>query len=423
MVGSFAGRFARVEPRRAAAGFVTGLLAGLEIKTSWQLAEQAGHGRPDKMQRLLYRAKWDADAVRDDVRRVVVDALGDPDGVLVVDETGDLKKGKHTVGVQRQYTGTAGRIENAQVGVFLTYAGRRGHTLIDRRVYLPESWTSDRERCEQAGVPDDIAFATRSQLAEAMITAAVAAHIPARWAAADEAYGNNTRLRGELRKLRLGYVLAVSRDHLLPLDGGKTRRRADLITVDLPAWAWTRRSAGPGSKGPRYYDWAWLADVGADGDPDDDGRHSVLIRRNNTTGELAFYRCWAPGPVTLAQLVRIAGIRWTVEESFQAGKGQVGLDQHQVRRWNSWHRFTTLALAALAILAICAAEATPAGQTEDQDMIRLTVNEIRRLINVFRDQPARGTSYRLHWSGWRRQHQARAKRAHYARRLTLEFQP
>ena len=423
VVGSFAGRFARVEPRRAAAGFVTGLLAGLEIKTSWQLAEQAGHGRPDKMQRLLYRAKWDADAVRDDVRRVVVDALGDPDGVLVVDETGDLKKGKHTVGVQRQYTGTAGRIENAQVGVFLTYAGRRGHTLIDRRVYLPESWTSDRERCEQAGVPDDIAFATRSQLAEAMITAAVAAHIPARWAAADEAYGNNTRLRGELRKLRLGYVLAVSRDHLLPLDGGKTRRRADLITVDLPAWAWTRRSAGPGSKGPRYYDWAWLADVGADGDPDDDGRHSVLIRRNNTTGELAFYRCWAPGPVTLAQLVRIAGIRWTVEESFQAGKGQVGLDQHQVRRWNSWHRFTTLALAALAILAICAAEATPAGQTEDQDMIRLTVNEIRRLINVFRDQPARGTSYRLHWSGWRRQHQARAKRAHYARRLTLEFQP
>jgi SRSO17 transposase len=423
VIAAFAGRFARVEPRRAAAGFVTGLLANLEIKTSWQLAEQAGHARPDKMQRLLYRAKWDTDAVRDDVRQIVVDCLGDPDGVLVVDETGDLKKGKHTVGVQRQYTGTAGRIENAQVGVFLTYASRHGHTLIDRRVYLPESWTSDRERCEQAGVPEHVGFATRSQLAEDMITAAVTAHVPARWAAADEAYGNNRHLRSELRRRRLGYVLAVSRDHLLPIDGGKTRRRADLIAADLPAWAWTRRSAGDGSKGPRYYDWAWLAQVGADGDPDDDGRHSVLIRRNNTTGELAFYRCWAPSPVTLADLVRIAGIRWTVEESFQAAKGQVGLDQHQVRRWNSWHRFTTLALAALAILAICAAEATSTEHAEDPDMIRLTVNEIRRLINVFRDQPAPGTSYHLHWSNWRRRHQARAKRAHYARRLTLEFQP
>jgi SRSO17 transposase len=422
VIGSFAGRFARVEPRRAAAGFVTGLLASLEVKTSWQLAELAGHSGPDKMQRLLYRANWDADAVRDDVRQVVVDRLGDPEGVLVVDETGDLKKGRHSVGVQRQYTGTAGRIENAQVGVFLTYASRHGHTLIDRRVYLPESWTGDRGRLQQAGVPDDIAFATRSQLAENMIRAALEARVPARWAAADEAYGNNRHLRCELRRLRLGYVLAVSRDHLLPLDGGKTRRRADLLAAGLPAWAWTRRSAGDGSKGPRYYDWAWLADAGADRDPDDDGRHSVLIRRNNTTGELAFYRCWTPGPITLAQLVRIAGIRWTVEESFQAAKGQVGLDQHQVRRWNSWHRFTTLALAALAILAICAADATAAGP-EHPSMIRLTVNEIRRLINVFRDQPTHDNTHHLRWSNWRRRHQARAKRAHYTRRLTLEFQP
>src|SRR4051812_15480832 len=166
VTSSFAGRFARVEPRRAAADFVTGLLAELEVKTCWQLAEQAGHARPDAMQRLLYRAKWEADEVRDDVRQVVVDRLGDPDGVLVVDETGDLKKGLHSVGVQRQYTGTAGRIENAQVGVFLAYASRHGHTLIDRRVYLPESWISDRQRCEQAGVPADIEFATRSQLAD-----------------------------------------------------------------------------------------------------------------------------------------------------------------------------------------------------------------------------------------------------------------
>jgi SRSO17 transposase len=423
VTNSFAGRFARVEPRRAATGFVTGLLADLEIKTCWQVAEQAGHARPDAMQRLLYRAKWDADAVRDDVRKVVVDRLGDPDGVLVVDETGDLKKGVHTVGVQRQYTGTAGRIENAQVGVFLAYASRHGHTLIDRRVYLPKSWTEDRRRCEQAGVPDDVVFATRSEVAEDMITAAVKALVPARWVAADEAYGNNTRLRGELRKLRLGYVLAVSCDHLVPIDGGKTRCRADRLATDLPAAAWTRRSAGDGSKGPRFYDWAWLADVGADGDPDDAGRHSVLIRRNNTTGELAFYRCWTPRPATLAQLVRVAGVRWIVEESFQAAKGQVGLDQHQVRRWTSWHRFTTLALAALAVLAICAADARTPDRRAQPDMIELAVNEIRRLINVLLIRPTRSIAYRLRWSNWRRRHQARAKRAHYARRLNLELQP
>ncbi|GAB7046692.1 IS701 family transposase [Catenuloplanes indicus] len=181
------------------------------------------------MQRLLYRARWDADAVRDDVRQVVVDRLGDPDGVLIVDETGDLKKGVHSVGVQRQYTGTARRIENAQVGVFLAYASRHGHAMIGRRIYLPKSWTDDRGRCEQAGIPDTIAFATRSELADDMITAAVNALVPARWVAADEAYGNNTRLRGELRRLRLGYVLAVSCDHLVPIDSGKIRCRADRL--------------------------------------------------------------------------------------------------------------------------------------------------------------------------------------------------
>jgi SRSO17 transposase len=305
----FAGRFARVEPRRAAAGFVTGLLADLEIKTSWQLAEHARHDRPDTMQRLLYRAKWDADAVGDDVRQVVIDRLGDPDGVLVVDETGDLKKGVHSVGVQRQYTGTAGRIENAQVSVFLAYASRHGHTLIDRRIYLPESWTTDVKRREQAAIPATIAFATRSQLADDMITAALDATTPARWVTADEAYGNNTALRARLRRLRLSYVLAISRDDLVGIDGGKTRRRADHLAAGLPTWAWTRRSAGAGSKGPRLYDWAWLTDIGTDGDPTGpDGRwHSLLIRRNYTTGELAFYRCWTPQPAGLARLVHVAG--------------------------------------------------------------------------------------------------------------------
>jgi SRSO17 transposase len=421
VIDCFAGRFGRVEPRRAAAGFVTALLADIEVKTCWQLAEQAGHARPDAMQRLLYRAAWDADAVRDDLRALIVDRLGDPDGVLVVDETGDLKKGVHTVGVQRQYTGTAGRIENAQVGVFLAYAGRCGHALIDRRVYLPESWTVDRDRCQRAGVPDTVEFATRSQLTDNMITAAVQARVPARRVAADEAYGNSSALRARLREQGLGHVLAVSRDHRVPLDEGKTKVRADQVAAGLPGTAWTRRSAGPGSKGPRFYDWAWLADVITDNDPDDGGHHSLLIRCNITTGELAFYRCWAPGPVSLAQLVRIAGIRWTVEESFQAAKGQIGLDQHQVRRWQSWHRFTTLALAALAILAICAA--TTPQPPEQACLIRLSVNEIRRLINVLINTPIRSIGHRLRWSLWRRSHQTRARRAHYTRRLSLEFQP
>jgi SRSO17 transposase len=423
VLGSFAARFGRVEPRRAAAAFVTGLLSEVESKTCWALAEHAGHTRPDALQRLLYRAVWDADKVRDDLRAVVVESLGDPAGVLVVDETGDVKKGVHSVGVQRQYTGTAGRVENAQVGVFLGYAGRHGHTLIDRRVYLPASWTDDQDRCRAAGVPDDVGFATRSELAADMIDAAVAARVPARWVAADEAYGNNTALRAHLRGLGLGYVLAVARSHHVPLDGGKVRVRADRVAAGLPPSAWQRRSAGAGSKGPRFYDWAWLADVNTDTDPDDGGQHTLLIRRNNATGELAFYRCWTPIPATLADLVRVAGIRWTVEESFQAAKSQVGLDQHQVRRWNSWHRFTTLALAALAVLAICAIDdpARPEPTAHDIPLIRLTVNEIRRLFNVLIIQPRGDLAHRLRWSLWRRRHQTTARRAHYQRRLNLHL--
>ncbi|MFY1597092.1 IS701 family transposase [Micromonospora sp. WMMD737] len=424
VLDSFAGRFGRVEPRRTAAAFVTGLLSDLEVKTCWQLAEQAGHARPDAMQRLLFRAVWDADAVRDDLRQLIADRFGDLDAVLIPDETGDLKKGVHTVGVQRQYTGTAGRIENSQVGVFLAYASERGHTLIDRRVYLPVSWTDDRDRCRAAAVPDDVEFATRSELAADMLTAALDAGVPAGWVAADEAYGNSSVFRAHLREHGLGYVLAVSRSHLIPLDGGKTRVRADQVAADLPESAWQRRSAGAGSKGPRLYDWAWLDDVCTDADPDNGGRHSLLIRRNSTTSELAFYRCWAPRPATLAQLVRVAGIRWTVEESFQAAKSQVGLDQHQVRRWDSWHRFTTLALAALAVLAICAADAA-AHETDartDTGLIRLTVNEIRRLINTCIIRPISDLTHRFHWSQWRRRHQARARRSHYTRRLNLERQ-
>jgi SRSO17 transposase len=285
-----AGRFARVEPRRTARVFVSGLLSDVKSKTCWGLAEQAGYARPDAMQRLLRTARWDADAVRDDVRGFVVARLAHPDAVLVVDETGDLKKGTHSVGVQRQYTGTAGRIENAQVGVFLAYASPRGRALADRRLYLPASWTDDPDRCTAAGVPSGTVFATKPRLAGDMIEDALDGGVAAGWVAGDEVYGNDPVLRARLQARGLGYVLAVSCDHRVPIDGGKVRVRADQLTDGLPASAWQPMSAGAGSKGPRFYDWAWLDLTTAGGQPG----HSMLIRRNPTTGELAFYRCWTP---------------------------------------------------------------------------------------------------------------------------------
>ena len=423
------GRFARVEPRRTARQFVLALLSPAERKNCWWLAEQAGHADPQAMQRLLRTAVWNADEVRDDLRSFVATRLGDGAGVLICDETGFLKKGAGSVGVQRQYSGTAGRIENSQVGVFLAYASARGRALIDRRVYLPKSWTDDRPRCTAAGVPAEVGFATKPELALEMITDAVAAGMPASWVASDEAYGDNGAFRAAVAKLGLGYVLAVSRTHRIPAWPGGTRRlRADRIAAALPAGAWHRISAGTGSKGPRWYDWAW-ASAHQDG-------HSLLIRRGST-GELAFYRCWSPAPVTLATLVRVAGVRWAVEEGFQAAKGQVGLDHYQVRTWTGWHRHVTLAMLALAFLTTATAAAAPAPpvgpwhHARHGGPIALTAAEIRRLfgalvITPLRAEltpPLRAVSGIQHWSNWRRLHQGQARRAHYQRRLTADLGP
>src|SRR5690242_11198385 len=255
-----AGRFGRAEPRRTAREFVLGLLSPAERKNCWWLAEQAGHGDPQAMQRLLRTAVWDADAVRDDLRAFVAGQLGDAAGVLIPDETGFLKKGTGSVGVQRQYSGTAGRIENSQVGVFLSYASPRGRALIDRRVYLPRSWADDPQRCAAAGVPADTQFAAKPELALDMITDAVAAKVPAAWVTADEVYGDNGAFRTKVAGLGLGYVLAVSCAHrILAFRGGKWRLRADHIAAALPTNCWHRISAGTGSKGPRWYDWAWAS--------------------------------------------------------------------------------------------------------------------------------------------------------------------
>jgi SRSO17 transposase len=420
VMARIASRFGRVEPRASARAYLLGLLSKAERKNCWQLAEQAGLGRPGPMQRLLRYARWDADAVRDDLRAYAVEHLGTDDGVLIVDETGFLKKGHASAGVQRQYTGTAGRIENAQVGVFLAYATSRGRALIDRRLYLPEhSWCGDPERRHAAGIPESVQFQTKPRLAWEMIAAALDAGVKAPWVTGDEAYGQDPRLRAALEARGTGYVMAVACSTRVRINHGRTLVRADTVAERLPATAWQRHSAGNGAKGPRHYDWAWIH-TGTD-----EHRH-LLIRRNRTTGELAFYLCWSPTAVTLAELVRVAGVRWSVEECFQAAKGQVGLDHYQVRHWTSWHRHITLAMLALAFLTALAAStapnppADPHHPARSRDPIKLTVPEIRHLLAAVFTPPTLSTTRLLHWSNWRRRHQATARRSHYKRRSADE---
>ena len=406
-------RFARYEPLRHAAGLMLGMLSGLDRKNCWTIAEHRGDLSPDGLQHLLSRAKWDAEAVRDDLRGYVVDAFADAQAVLVVDETGDLKKGVQSVGVQRQYTGTAGRIENAQVAVFLTYAAPRGHALIDRALYLPTSWAQDEDRREQAGVPAEVQFATKPALATAMITRAVQAGTPAAWVAGDEVYGADPGLRRTCRQLGLGYALQVASNRRVPTHAGPMR--VDELPALVPASGWQTYSCGQGSKGHRDYSWAWIALLPEPGEPATTGEHHLLIRRNSATGELAYLRCYTPKPASLATLVRVAGQRWRIEESFQSAKGLAGLDQHQVRRWTSWHRWTTLAMLAYAFLAVATAierdhAPAPAG------LIELTVNEFRRLFDALLLASQHTITTLLAWSLWRRRHQARARDCHYRRR-------
>ena len=341
-------RFRRPEVRARARRYLAGLLERVERKNGWQLAEQLGERHPRGVQRLLAAARWDAEAVRDDLRAYAVEHLGDPTAVLVVDETGFLKKGTKSVGVQRQYSGTAGRTENCQVGVFLAYASPKGRTFLDRELYLPKEWAADAERRAEAGVPDEVAFATKPQLARRVLERALAAGVPAAWVAGDEIYGDATELRRWLEGRGRPYVLAVSCSH--PLWEAGQQRRADAVVAALPAGAWTALSAGAGSQGERLYDWAWilLPYAGAPG-----MAHWLLARRSlSDPTELAYYRAFGPAGTPLAALVRAAGMRWAIEENFEEAKGAVGLDQYEVRKWDAWYRHVTLALLAHAYLEV-----------------------------------------------------------------------
>jgi SRSO17 transposase len=345
LAARLAPRFGRVEARRRLLAYLRGLLAPVERKNGWQLAEAAGDRTPDGMQDFLSRMRWDAEAVRDDLRAYVVEHLGDPEAVLVLDETGFVKKGERSVGVQRQYSGTAGRVENCQVGVFLGYASRHGRALIDRALYLPEGWAGDADRRAGAGVPAEVAFATKPKLGLRMLERALGAGVPCSWVTGDSVYGADRALRRRIEaRGGLGYVLAVTSGQRL---GG---RRVDAWAAGLPPEGWQRLSAGEGSKGPRLYDWAYTSYRG--GAPPGWAKGLLVRRKLDEPDELTFYLTLAPERTDLATLVRVAGTRWTIEACFEAAKGEVGLDEYEVRSWTGWHRHVTLAMLAHAYLAV-----------------------------------------------------------------------
>jgi SRSO17 transposase len=349
--------FRRPEAQRHAADYLRGLLAEVERKNGWQLAEHAGYAHPRGMQRVLDRYAWDADAVRDDLRRWVVAELGDPDGLLVVDETGFVKQGTHSVGVARQYCPTLGKVANCQIGVFLGYASPKGHVGIDRALFVPQEWFAEPARCQEAGLPADLTHRTKPQLAWELVKRALDSGVPARWVVADEVYGSDGKLRRALEARGQAYVLAVrgnEKPSTWPPYGPPGQVAVADLAVALSPEAWQRLSCGEGTQGPRSYDWAYVPIRPA---LRDGWVHAVLVRRHPVrTDELAYYLVYAPVDTPLEAVVRAAGTRWTIEEVFKLAKGQVGLDHYEVRSWHGWYRHVSLALLALAALAIAAAK-------------------------------------------------------------------
>jgi len=435
--------FAQARSRFAAFAYVAALLAVTgDRKSCWQLGEQAGHATPRRMQALLAEYAWDWRAVLERLQRFILAHLADSDAILVLDETAELKKGIMTVGVGRQHAGITGQIENCQTVVFLAYVTARAHTLFDFRLYLPEQWSGDTARRERAQVPGDTAFATKTVQGTAMVTEAITGGVQFAWLAGDEVYGRSSKLRAACEEAGKGYVLAVPVNFKVSTAAG--RKDAAALTGLVPARCWETRTCGRGCKGHRDYQWAMVATSSP--------RHWLLIRRKLTgPADLAFFYCHAPGLVSLPILVKVAGKRWPVEECFQQGKGQAGLDQHQLRLWHSFHRHTVLSMCALALLAVATARppGTPVpwaagpgaatapqpgagttGQPEhwrdtgklpvrpgeqppgDMGLIRVTVPEARKLLAA----SARGT-FRNSWSTWRRRHQARARWHHYQAQL------
>jgi len=335
-----------------------GVLGKAERRNGWHLAEAAGDESPYAMQHLLGRASWNVAGVREETRRYVREGLGLRIRARIVDESGFLKKGKKSAGVARQYSGTAGRVENCQIGVFLAYATTSECAYVDAQLYLPESWTKDRARCREAGVPKDVVFQTKPQLAQRMLERAHASDGPVPWVLADEVYGKSRELRRSLEERRQSYVLAVSCNLKVRLSGQKAYQahQVNEVVSGLPVEAWQCLSAGEGSKGLRLYDWAWLEAESSD--LPDEWKRFVLARRSlEDAEEIAYYFVFAPAAVTLQETVEAAGLRWNIESGFEQAKQEVGLDEYEVRQWEGWNRFITLGLLAHAFLAVQRARA------------------------------------------------------------------
>ncbi len=355
-------RFARSEARQRARMYLQGLLSPVQHKNSWQLAEMMGDATPYGVQQFLYRAVWNPDELRNDLRAYVVDELGDPQAVLIVDETGFIKKGRRSAGVKRQYSGTAGRIENSQVGVFLAYASPHGHAFLDRALYLPQEWLAERAQARAAGIPDAVTFASKPDLAWDMLWQAVEQQVPFAWVTADSIYGDYRSLRLWLESLPKRYVLAVSRKETVII--AWQQHRVGALLDALPQEGWQRLSAGEGAKGPRWYDWYLLPLM----DPLVNGwRRWLLVRRSlSDPTERAAYVCFAPAGTPLRELVRVAGKRWQIEAGLQEAKDELGLDQYEVRSWTGWYRHITLVLLARALLAVIQTHAGSAERVAPQ---------------------------------------------------------
>ena len=337
--------------------FLDGLLSEERRKTGWMRAEAAGDPGPWRQQAVLGRSRWDAEALVDIVRDYVVEHLADPDAVLVIDETGFLKQGKTSCGVGRQYTGSAGKITNCQIGVFATYASRQGHAFIDRRLYMPKAWTDNPPRMAAAHVPSGTAFATKPALALEMIERAITADVPFAWVAADTVYGVGDIEMG-LRRAGKGYVLGVASNHHFGSWGDKppVAGTAEDIAKGLDASAWKRLSAGEGTKGPRLHDWAYCELADMDADEYEETRsglwtRGLLIRRNIADGDLAFFTTWSPAGTGIDTLVKVEGHRWAIEDSFETAKNELGLDHNETRSWHGWHRHVALVMLAFAMTA------------------------------------------------------------------------
>lgn len=431
--------FARPEPRRRALAYLQGILSSIERKNGWQLAEHAREATPYGMQRLLSQAVWDADLVRDELRAYALEQLGTDDAILALDQTSFPKAGHHSAGVGKQYCGTTGQVENCQVGVFLSYITARGHTLIDRQLYLLAEWTQDQERRQQAGIPSTVRFQTKPDLARCMLQRIWDAQIPIAWVVSDSVYGENLDLRTWLEEHGYAYVLEVHCDEPVGIMAPDGRRRlmhvADVPTLVLSEQSWHRLSMSEGTKGPRWFDWACVPILHH---WQQDGQHWLLFRRSVTdAADLRYYFVFGPPTTTLQQMVHASGGRWHIEEDFANAK-DMGLDHYEVRSWIGWYRHVTLVMLAHAFsTGICAQfaepaladSATPTQAAEEREpsvvllpVLSLTVPEVRRLLGHLIWPAVTSVTLVLAWSWWRRCHRSWASYYHRQRRLQAQAQ-